>query len=117
MILHSFDEISQAELFGPIACLYRVSGFDAALALANMSPFGLTAAIHTANVDRGMTFLSRIKSGVASINGATYGSEPHMPFGGEKNSGIGRFNGDWVLNEMTTVQWVSVQHEPRDYPF
>ncbi|WP_287163325.1 MULTISPECIES: aldehyde dehydrogenase family protein [unclassified Halomonas] len=40
-----------------------------------------------------------------------------MPFGGEKNSGIGRFNGDWVLNEMTTVQWVSVQHEPRDYPF
>lgn len=83
------DEISRAELFGPIACLYRVSDFEEALALANTSPFGLTAAIHTASVDRGMTFLSRIKSGVASINGATYGSEPHMPFGGLRQSGTG----------------------------
>ncbi|MEE2962603.1 MAG: aldehyde dehydrogenase family protein, partial [Acidobacteriota bacterium] len=86
---HSDAEISQAELFGPIACMYRVADFEEAIALANASPFGLTAAIHTANVDRAMIFLSRIKSGVASINGGTYGSEPHMPFGGLRQSGTG----------------------------
>ena len=107
------DEISQAELFGPIACLYRVSGFDAALALANMSPFGLTAAIHTANVDRGMTFLSRIKSGVASINGATYGSEPHMPFGGLRQSGTGwREAGTEALDVYSDWKTIYINADP-----
>ena len=52
--------------------------------LANDSPFGLTAAIHTRNIHRAMTFVSRVRSGVVVVNGATYGSEPHMPFGGLK---------------------------------
>ena len=83
------DEISRSELFGPITCLYRVSGFEEAIALANDSPFGLTASIHTQNINRAMTFLSRIQSGVAVVNGGTYGSEPHMPFGGLRQSGNG----------------------------
>lgn len=39
------------------------------------------------------------------------------PFGGEKNSGLGRFNGRWSIEEFTTVHWISVQHEPVPYPF
>ena len=50
------SEISRTELFGPISVLYRVPDFEAALGLANDSPYGLTAAIHTANVHRAMTF-------------------------------------------------------------
>ena len=83
------DEISRSELFGPITCLYRVKSFDEAIALANDSPFGLTASIHTQNINRAMTFLGRIQSGVAVVNGGTYGSEPHMPFGGLRQSGNG----------------------------
>lgn len=81
--------LSTTEVFGPITCLYRVKDFEEALALANDSPYGLTAAIHTANIHRGMEFVDRVETGVVSVNAGTYGSEPHMPFGGLKLSGNG----------------------------
>ncbi len=106
-------EISQAELFGPIACLYRVRAFDEAVALANASPFGLTAAIHTASVDRAMTFLGRIRSGVAVVNGGTYGSEPHMPFGGLQQSGTGwREAGTEALDVYSDWKTIYINHDP-----
>ena len=60
-----------------------------ALDLANATEYGLTSAIHTRNVDRAMWFSQRVKAGVANINLGTYGSEPHMPFGGFGASGNG----------------------------
>jgi len=66
------DDISQTELFGPITILYRVKDFEEAIALANDSPFGLTAAVHTRDINRAMTFVGRIQSGVAVVNGGTY---------------------------------------------
>lgn len=83
------DPISVSELFGPIACLYRASDFDHALTLANDSPYGLTACIHTRNFHRAVAFSQRVQTGVAVVNAGTYGSEPHMPFGGRKQSGNG----------------------------
>jgi acyl-CoA reductase-like NAD-dependent aldehyde dehydrogenase len=82
-------DISTCELFGPIACLYHVTNFSEALALANRSPYGLTACIHTTNFHRAMEFSLGVQSGVAVVNAGTYGSEPHMPFGGVKGSGNG----------------------------
>ncbi len=83
------DEISVTELFGPIACLYRVKDFDHALAVANDSPYGLTACIHTKNIHRAIQFSQQVQAGVVMVNAGTYGSEPHMPFGGLKLSGNG----------------------------
>ena len=83
------DEISTTELFGPVACLYRVGNFPDALALANDTKYGLTGCIHTRNVNRAIEFTQHIQSGVAVVNAGTYGSEPHMPFGGMKQSGNG----------------------------
>lgn len=83
------DEISRTELFGPVTCLYRVRDFDEALETANRSPYGLTASIHTQNINRAVEFCRDVRSGVSIVNGGTYGSEPHMPFGGVKNSGNG----------------------------
>lgn len=82
-------EISREELFGPICCLYRVDNFEQALALTNDCDYGLSACIHTNNLDRGIEFCKRVQTGMAVINGATFGSEPHMPFGGVKSSGNG----------------------------
>ncbi len=87
--LSNDDLLSKTELFGPITCLYRVNGFNEALAMANDSPYGLTASIHTSNFSRAIEFSRKIQSGVAIINAGTYGSEPHMPFGGVKFSGNG----------------------------
>ena len=82
-------EISTVELFGPITCLYRVKDFAEALTLANDSPYGLTACIHTRSIHRAVEFSQKIQAGVAMVNAGTYGSEPHMPFGGLKQSGNG----------------------------
>ncbi len=107
------DEISRSELFGPITCLYRVKSFDEAIALANDSPFGLTASIHTQNINRAMTFLGRIQSGVAVVNGGTHGSEPHMPFGGLRQSGNGwREAGTQALDVYSDLKTIYINHNP-----
>lgn len=82
-------EICTRELFGPVATLQVVDDLPQALALANASEYGLTASIHTRSVDRAMWFAQRVRAGVANINMGTYGSEPHMPFGGFGLSGNG----------------------------
>ena len=107
------DEMSRAELFGPITCLYRVRDFEEAIALANDSPFGLTASIHTQNLNRAMAFIGRIQSGVAVVNGGTYGSEPHMPFGGLRQSGNGwREAGTQALDVYSDLKTVYINHNP-----
>ena len=82
-------EISRTELFGPVTVLYRAASLDDAIALVNDSPYGLTAAIHTASVHRAMRFAERVQAGVVVVNAGTHGSEPHMGFGGVKDSGTG----------------------------
>ena len=82
-------EISRTELFGPVTILYRAADLDEAIALVNDSPYGLTAAIHTASVHRAMRFAERVQAGVVVVNAGTHGSEPHMGFGGVKESGTG----------------------------
>jgi aldehyde dehydrogenase (NAD+) len=106
-------EISRSELFGPISCLYRVTTFDEAIQIANASPFGLTAAIHTASVHRAMTFLGQIQAGVAVVNGGTFGSEPHMPFGGLRQSGTGwREAGTEALDVYSDWKTIYINHDP-----
>ena len=107
------DEISRSELFGPITILYRVRGFEEAIAMANDSPFGLTASIHTQNINRAMTFLNRIQAGVAVVNGGTHGSEPHMPFGGLRQSGNGwREAGTQALDVYSDLKTIYINHNP-----
>jgi aldehyde dehydrogenase (NAD+) len=112
-LIEGSDELSATELFGPITTLHRVAGFDEAIELANASPYGLTAAIWTDSVHRGQEFVARIRSGVASINGPTYGSEPHWPFGGVGDSGTGwREPGTEALDVYSDLKTVHVTHDP-----
>jgi aldehyde dehydrogenase (NAD+) len=107
------DEVSQIELFGPVTCLYRVHGFDEAVALANGTSYGLTGAIHTSNTHRIEEFIARYRAGLVSINGPTYGAGPHMPFGGVKNSGNGfREPGTEALDVYCEWKTVVLNHDP-----
>jgi aldehyde dehydrogenase (NAD+) len=109
------DEISVRELFGPIACLYRVEDFDAALALANHSPYGLTACIHTRSLHRAVQFSQKVQAGVAVVNAGTYGSEPHMPFGGVKDSGNGtREPGTEALDVYSELKDIYINIDPAE---
>jgi aldehyde dehydrogenase (NAD+) len=105
-------EISCAELFGPIATMHRVADFEEALALANASRYGLTAAIWTSSVHRAQEFVQRVVAGGVQVNGPTYGFEPHVPFGGERDSGTGwREAGTEALDVYSTWKMVYVSHD------
>jgi acyl-CoA reductase-like NAD-dependent aldehyde dehydrogenase len=107
------DELSRTELFGPITTLHRVAGFEEALALANASPYGLTAAIWTSSIHRGHEFLHRVVAGGVQVNGPTYGFEPHVPFGGQRDSGTGwREPGTEALDVYSDWKTVYVTHDP-----
>lgn len=110
--------IGKNEIFGPVAPFIRFSTEEEALKLANSKDFGLTGSVFTKNVERGVVFARKVETGMIHINDQTVNDEPNAPFGGEKGSGIGRFNGKFIIEEFTRLQWVTVQHKPRDYaPF
>jgi len=81
--------INKEEIFGPIAAVIRVSGYEEALAVANDTPFGLSSAIFTRNASCARDFQRRTKSGMAMINLPTAGIDYHVPFGGAQKSGYG----------------------------
>ncbi len=106
-------EISCTELFGPVTILYRVRDLSEALAVVNDSPYGLTAAVHTASLHRAMTFADQAEAGVVVVNGGTHGSEPHMGFGGVKQSGTGwREAGVEALDVYSEWKYVNLISEP-----
>ena len=106
-------EISRVELFGPVTILYRAPSFDEALALVNDSPYGLTAAIHTSSLHRALRFAEKVQTGVVVVNGGTHGSEPHMGFGGVKQSGTGwRQAGVEALDVYSEWKYVSLIADP-----
>ncbi len=107
------DEISTTELFGPITCLYRVADFAEAMQLANDSPYGLTACIHTRSIHRATEFSHKVQAGVAVVNAGTYGSEPHMPFGGLRQSGNGsREPGTEALDVYSDLKDIYINIDP-----
>ncbi|HKS73231.1 MAG TPA: aldehyde dehydrogenase family protein [Terriglobales bacterium] len=109
--------VAQNEMFGPAVCVMPVDSPEEAIRVANDSPYGLSGAIHTKDVERGAEYAKQIESGMVHVNDGTINDDPLIAFGGEKASGVGRLNGRWALDEFTTTKWVSVQHKPRHYPF
>jgi acyl-CoA reductase-like NAD-dependent aldehyde dehydrogenase len=106
-------EISCTELFGPVTLLYRARDLEEAIALVNDSPYGLTSAIHTASLHRAMRFAEKAQAGVVVVNGGTHGSEPHMPFGGVKQSGTGwREAGVEALDVYSDLKVVNLISDP-----
>jgi acyl-CoA reductase-like NAD-dependent aldehyde dehydrogenase len=106
-------DVSCRELFGPVTILFRVRSLDEAIELVNESPYGLTSAIHTANLHRAMRFADAVEAGVVVVNGGTHGSEPHMGFGGVKQSGTGwREAGVEALDVYTEWKYVNLIADP-----
>ncbi|WEH16126.1 aldehyde dehydrogenase family protein [Streptomyces sp. VNUA24] len=105
------------EVFGPVAFLIPFDGEDEAVRLVNDTPYGLSGAVHTADIERGVNFAKQIDTGMFHVNDGTVHDEPLVPFGGEKHSGVGRLNGDTAVDAFTTQKWISVQHGRSFFPF
>ena len=95
----------------------RARDEDDALAIANGTQYGLAGAVFTADLARGARFAEHMQVGMAHVNDQSVIDLPTCSFGGEKNSGIGRFNGEWAVEAFTTDQWATVQRTPRHYPW
>ncbi|MFG2285116.1 aldehyde dehydrogenase family protein [Streptomyces sp. NPDC048595] len=105
------------EIFGPVAVLVPFDGDEEAVRLTNATPYGLSGAVHTGDIERGVRFAKRIETGMFHVNDATVHDEPIVPFGGEKSSGLGRLNGDAMVEAFTTTKWISIQHGRSQFPF
>jgi aldehyde dehydrogenase (NAD+) len=109
--------IAKHETFGPIAAIISVSGEAHALNVANDTEYGLSSAVFTRDDARGLRFAKGLQAGMSHVNDTTVNDSPNSPFGGEKNSGLGRYGGEWIMREFTTEHWITMQHKPRRYPF
>jgi vanillin dehydrogenase len=105
------------ESFCPHVSITRVKSAEEAVKLANDTEYGLSAALFTRDIAKGIELARQIESGICHINGPTVHDEAQMPFGGVKASGYGRFGGKAGVNEFTELRWITVQTTPRHYPF
>ncbi|GGD58674.1 aldehyde dehydrogenase family protein [Erythrobacter arachoides] len=111
------DPLVTNEIFGPVAPIQRARDEDHALELANATEMGLSSAVFSRDEGRALRFARQIQAGMTHINDQTVNDSPFSPFGGAKNSGIGRFNGRWAVEAFTATHWITVQHEKRQLPF
>ncbi|NBM19372.1 NADP-dependent succinic semialdehyde dehydrogenase [Streptomyces sp. GC420] len=107
--------IHREEAFGPVATLYRVSGTDEAVALANDVPFGLSSNVWTDDAEEQRRFTRDIEAGGVYFNGMT-ASHPAMPFGGVKRSGYGRELSGHGIREFCNVTTVWFGTAPAQGP-
>ena len=99
-------KISSDEVFGPVVGVTRVDNIDEAIALANDTDYGLSAAIFTQNIDWAMKFAREVDSGNLMVNWGTQWRADLMPYGGLKSSGMGKEGPKYAVEEMTELKMV-----------
>jgi succinate-semialdehyde dehydrogenase/glutarate-semialdehyde dehydrogenase len=99
--------IATAEIFGPVAPLQVFTTEDEAVALANSTPFGLMSYVFTTDLKRALRLPERIESGMVAVNSGVI-SNPAAPFGGVKQSGLGREGGHEGIEEYLETQYIGV---------
>jgi acyl-CoA reductase-like NAD-dependent aldehyde dehydrogenase len=103
-------DIYRTESFGPTVSLYEIETEEEALRIANDTEYGLSSAVFTEDLRRGLRFAKEIETGAVHINSMTVHDESALPHGGAKASGYGRFNAsqglsEWVRTKTITYKW------------
>jgi acyl-CoA reductase-like NAD-dependent aldehyde dehydrogenase len=101
-------DVLREEVFGPAAPIIVVENEAQAIVEANNSEFGLGASIWTSNLERGIRLARQIESGIVSVNEMVK-SDPRLPFGGIKKSGIGRELSEFGIKEFVNIKSVVVK--------
>ncbi len=109
--------IFREETFGPTAPVISFGTDEEALEIANDTEYGLSSGVITSDLQRALYFAENLESGMVHINDASVHDEPYCPFGGCKQSGIGREGGRHSMEEMSEIKWVTIQRQQRHFPF
>ena len=104
------------ESFGPVVAIIRARDAAHAVELANDTQYGLSAAVFTRDIAKGLTIAKQIQSGICHINGPTVHDEAQMPFGGVGASGYGRFGGRQGIDSFTETRWITIETQPGHFP-
>ena len=122
MPAHVVDGVTQDmklfrdESFGPVVGVIHARDAEHAIELANDSEYGLSAAVFTRDIAKGLSVARRIHSGICHVNGPTVHDEAQMPFGGVGASGYGRFGGKAGIDSSTELRWITVETQPGHFP-
>ena len=100
-------DILDEEIFGPVASIVPFDTEDEAVRLANATPFGLVAYVYTRDLDRGLRMGERLETGMLGLNTGVV-SNPAAPFGGVKQSGLGREGGPEGIEEYLETCYIGV---------
>lgn len=109
--------VFREESFGPAVSVIRAADSEEALTLANDSCYGLSSGLITNDLQKAFDLSLRLEAGMVHINDSSIMDEPHVPFGGVKDSGFGREGGHHSMDEMTELKWITVQLGQRQFPF
>ncbi len=105
----NFSELAQDEVFGPVLSALRFEDEDQAVEMANASQYGLAGYIHTSDLGRALRVAGALETGNVGINGGVAPAAANAPFGGVKQSGLGRLGGIAGILEYTTVKNVQIR--------
>jgi acyl-CoA reductase-like NAD-dependent aldehyde dehydrogenase len=103
--------IAREEIFGPVMCVLRYSDLDEAIAQANDTIYGLSAGVWSTDYERAIEVGERLQAGTVWIN-SWHAVDPALPFGGYKQSGVGREIGLHALDEYTEAKHLHVDLSP-----
>jgi succinate-semialdehyde dehydrogenase/glutarate-semialdehyde dehydrogenase len=98
--------IAHEEIFGPVAPLFRFSDIDKMMTAANETEYGLVGYIYTTDLKRGFDLAGRLESGMIALNRGLV-SDPAAPFGGMKQSGLGREGGVHGVLEFMEAKYIA----------
>lgn len=109
-------DIFHEETFGPVVSVMKADDAENALKIANDSHYGLSSSVMTNDLQKAMDIALQLEVGMVHINSPSVSDEPHVPFGGVKNSGVGREGGRYSMEEMTQLKWVTIQMGKQQLP-
>ena len=102
------SKVMREEVFGPVVCLTPFDDFEAALDAVNDSPFGLQAGVYTSDLNHALLATQKLNVGGVLINDVPTFRVDNMPYGGVKESGVGREGPRFAIEEMTTLKMVVI---------
>lgn len=104
------------ECFGPVIAVVKAKDEEEALKLCNDNTYGLSAALLTNDITKALTIAPKMEAGMIHVNDSTVMGSRRAPFGGVKQSGMGREDSTFSIDEFTEKKWITIQYGDRGYP-